>query len=43
MLTNFGIRFSDTFWGGVGIKVNMSDFHSDVSSETSIGIDAGLL
>jgi len=42
MLTNFGIRFSNTFWGGVGIKVNLSDFHSDVSSETSIGLDAGL-
>jgi hypothetical protein len=42
LLTNFGIRFSDTFWGGVGIKVNLADFHSDVSSETSIGLDAGL-
>jgi hypothetical protein len=42
MITNFGIRFSDTFWGGVGIKVNLSDFHSDVSTETSIGLDAGL-
>lgn len=42
MLTNFGIRFSDTFWGGVGIKVNLADFHSDVSTETTIGLDAGL-
>jgi len=42
LLTNFGIRFSDTFWGGVGIKVNLADFYSDVSTETSIGLDAGL-
>lgn len=42
LLTNFGIRFSDTFWGGVGIKVNLADFHTDVSTETSIGLDAGL-
>lgn len=41
MLTNFGIRFTDTFWGGIGIKVNLSDFYSDVSTETSIGLDAG--
>lgn len=41
VLTNFGIRFSETFWGGVGIKFNLSDFHSDVSSETSVGLDAG--
>ena len=42
LLTNFGIRFTDTFWGGIGIKMNRSDFYSDVSSETSIGLDAGL-
>jgi len=42
LLTNFGIRFTDTFWGGIGIKVNLADFHSDVSTETSIGLDAGL-
>lgn len=41
MITNFGIRFTETFWGGVGIKVNISDFHPDVSTETSIGLDAG--
>jgi len=41
ILTNFGIRFSETFWGGIGIKFNMSDFHEEVSSSTSIGVDAG--
>lgn len=42
LLSNFGIRFSDTFWGGVGIKFNLADFHSEVNSETSVGVDAGL-
>lgn len=42
LLSNFGIRFSDTFWGGIGIKFNLADFHSEVNSETSVGVDAGL-
>ncbi len=42
LLTNFGIRFSETMWGGIGIKFNRSDYHSDVSSSTGIGVDAGL-
>jgi len=43
ILSNFGIRFSDTFWGGIGIKFNLADFHEDVSSSTSVGVDAGFL
>jgi len=41
LLSNFGIRFSDTFWGGVGIKFNLADYHADVTTSTSIGVDAG--
>jgi len=41
LLSSFGIRFSNTFWGGIGIKFNISDFHDEVSSNTSIGVDAG--
>jgi len=41
LLSNFGIRFSDTFWGGVGIKFNLTDYHEEVSTGTSVGIDAG--
>ncbi|REL38267.1 hypothetical protein DYD21_06580 [Rhodohalobacter sp. SW132] len=43
ILSNFGIRFSDTFWGGIGIKFNLADYHEDVSSGTSVGVDAGFL
>ncbi|MFO7847535.1 MAG: PorV/PorQ family protein [Balneolaceae bacterium] len=42
LLTNFGIRFSETFWGGIGIKINRSDFHSEISPESSLGVDFGL-
>lgn len=43
LLSNFGIRFSETFWGGIGIKFNLADFHEEVNSEASVGLDAGLL
>lgn len=42
LLSNFGIRFSNTFWGGIGIKFNLSDYHADVSSSTSLGVDVGI-
>jgi len=42
LLSNFGIRFTDTFWGGIGIKFNLADYHADVSTSTSVGVDAGI-
>ncbi|CAN5195596.1 PorV/PorQ family protein [soil metagenome] len=41
LLSNFGIRFSETFWGGIGIKFNLADYHTDVTTSTSVGVDAG--
>lgn len=42
LFSNFGIRFSETVWGGIGIKYNYSDFHPDVQSASSIGLDLGM-
>lgn len=41
LLSNFGIRFTDTFWGGIGIKFNLADYHQDVTTSTSVGVDVG--
>lgn len=41
LFSNFGVRFSENFWGGIGLKYNYSGFHSDVQSASGIGIDLG--
>jgi len=42
VLSNFGFRFSETIWGGIGFKINFADFANDVSTTTSVGIDTGI-
>lgn len=39
---NFGLRFSDSVWAGIGIKYNLADFHEEISSSSNIGIDLGI-
>lgn len=40
---NFGLRFSEKIWGGVGVSYNLANFHSDVPNTTTIGIQVGIL
>lgn len=42
LFSNFGVRFSENAWGGIGLKYNYSNFHPDVQSASSIGIDLGI-
>jgi hypothetical protein len=42
VIGNFGMRFSERTWGGVGIKYNMATLHEEVPNSSSIGLDAGL-
>ncbi len=41
VLSNFGFRLSETIWAGIGFKINLADFADDVSTTTSVGLDAG--
>jgi len=38
---NFALRFSDAFWGGIGLKYNLSNFHRDIPNSSSVGLDLG--
>ncbi len=40
-LGNFALRFTHTFWGGIGLKYNLSSFHRDIPNSSSIGLDLG--
>lgn len=40
---NFGIQFHERFLAGLGIKYNLADYHREVSSTGSVGLDAGIL
>jgi hypothetical protein len=41
--TQFGMRFSDRVWSGVGLKFNMARFHEELNSSTAFGADIGVL
>jgi hypothetical protein len=43
VIGQFAIRFSERFWGGVGIKYNHARLHEEVNGVSSVGVDAGLL
>lgn len=43
LLTAFGIRFHKRVSAGIGIKLSLADFHSDISKARSVGFDIGLL
>jgi hypothetical protein len=42
VIGNFGLRFSDRFWGGIGIKYNLANLHDEIPNTSSIGLDAGV-
>lgn len=42
-ISNFGLRLTDTFSAGVGIKYNLANFHSELAGSSSVGFDAGFL
>lgn len=39
---NFGLRFNDSIWGGIGIKYNLTDYHPEIPLSSGIGIDIGI-
>jgi hypothetical protein len=42
LIGNFALRFTDRFWGGIGLKYNLANYHRDLPKSSSIGLDAGL-
>ena len=40
---DFGIRLSENFYGGIGLKFSMADYHPELEKATSFGIDVGVL
>lgn len=40
---NFGIRFSDLFWAGIGIKYNFARYHPEMPATSGIGLNFGVL
>jgi hypothetical protein len=42
LIGNFAIRFSEKFWGGIGLKYNFSNLHVDIPNSSTVGLDAGI-
>lgn len=40
--TNFALRFTESIWGGIGIKYNLSSYHSEVPNSSAVALDVGL-
>lgn len=40
---DFGIRFSEKIYGGIGLKFGLADYHPELEKATSFGIDVGML
>lgn len=43
LIGNFGLRFSDSFWAGIGLKYNLARYHPDMPTKSGIGLDFGIL
>ncbi|MDR9409223.1 MAG: hypothetical protein RI573_10290 [Balneolaceae bacterium] len=43
VIGNFGIRFSQSIWAGIGLKYNIARYHPKLPTSSGLGIDAGLL
>lgn len=43
LLTAFGIRFHDKLSAGIGIKLNLANYHPELSNAKGAGFDVGLL
>lgn len=40
---NFGLRFSKSFWAGIGMKYNLARYHPELPTTSGLGIDLGFL
>lgn len=40
---NFGIRFSEHLWAGIGLKYNLARYHPEIPASSGLGVDAGIL
>lgn len=40
---NFGIRFSEMVWAGIGLKYNLARYHPEIPPSSGVGIDLGIL
>jgi hypothetical protein len=41
--TQFGMRFADRIWGGIGLKFNMARYHDELSTSNAFGADIGFI
>ena len=40
---NFGLRLTEKFYGGIGLKFSIANYHPQLDNSTSFGIDIGFL
>lgn len=40
---SFGLRLSEKFWAGIGLKYNHARYHPEIPSASGLGIDLGIL
>ena len=43
LIGNFGLRFSELFWAGIGFKYNLARYHPELPTTSGLGIDLGIL
>lgn len=43
LMGNFGLRFSESFWAGIGLKYHMARYHPELPMSSGLGIDVGIL
>lgn len=43
LASNFGIRLSEKFNAGIGLKFNLADYHQELSNAVAVGVDLGFL
>ena len=43
LLTSFGVNLHDKVAAGIGIKLNLADYHSDISNANGVGFDLGII
>ncbi|MDR9415953.1 MAG: hypothetical protein RI564_06705 [Gracilimonas sp.] len=43
LASNFGIRLSETFNAGIGLKFSLANYHQELSNAVAVGVDFGFL
>lgn len=43
LMTYFGIKIHEKVAGGIGVKLNMADYHTDIPNATGSGFDIGVI